>query len=40
VRIRLARVTQPVLEEVRMGAWHRGAPRRLVKAHDEQANKS
>jgi hypothetical protein len=37
VLIRLARVTEHVLEEVLMDAWRRGAPRRLVKEHDEKA---
>lgn len=40
VLIRLARVTELVLDEVLMDAWRRVAPRRLVKEHDEKARKA
>jgi hypothetical protein len=39
ILVRLVRVSAPMLEELLVDAWRRGAPRRLLKAHqDAQLN--
>ena len=38
VLIRLARISERALDDVLGDAWRRGAPRRLVRQHDERSD--